>query len=198
MLIRVTTFHFFFFFFYYTSFILFFPTVATLSDFGDQSCKAEAEKELCSLTISHFTDIHLSLCKSDTSPSQLLKPFLCSSAFAHSIDTITTIMTSHEHSRLALEVLHYIFPLIVLGYFLVATSISICTLQSLKSQPRKIPRKPWLILQGFIFGLYLAEGLMLLSNTIFQDASSSSKDANVGLGLNYKLGVRTSQCCTTI
>ena len=79
------------------------------------------------------------------------------------------------------QALHYIAPALVLGYFLIATAISACTLQNLK--PRGTgPRKILVPLVCLVTISCLVESCMLLTDTAttaVNDARHSSTDSNV-------------------
>ena len=91
----------------------------------------------------------------------------------------TASMESYGQTVDVLRVLHYIFPTIILAYYLVAQSVSICTLQSLRCSGRQTNRKPILVLQVTVLALYAIEASMLTLDTLLNNASNSSRDSNV-------------------
>lgn len=79
-----------------------------------------------------------------------------------------------------LQLLHYIAPALVLGYYLIATMISVCTLQNQK--PGGIsPRRVLVSLVSLVVISYLVESCMLLTDTTINGARQSSTDSNVSI-----------------
>lgn len=79
------------------------------------------------------------------------------------------------------NVLYFIVPATVLTYYILASMISTCTLQNMKARPGKTPFKVllWLmILVALSFGI---EALMLIVDTIDNEARYSSTGSNVRL-----------------
>lgn len=91
-----------------------------------------------------------------------------------------------------LQSLHYLAPALVLAYFLIATAISICTLQNLKAS-RTGPRKILLSLLSLVVISFMVEACMLLTDTAVNGADHSSTDSNVSfLPRIYKSGSQSS------
>lgn len=83
---------------------------------------------------------------------------------------------SHELQH-ALHVVHYVSPAAIIAYYVLAVTVSTCTLQNLKT--RTSPRK---ILIGFtcmILLSYAVEACMLLIDTLANHGQFSSTDSNV-------------------
>ena len=77
-----------------------------------------------------------------------------------------------------LQYLRYIVPAAVLAYFLIARTISACTLQNLKASGTG-PRKVLLPLASLVTVSFLVDSCMLLMDTAFNGARYSSTDSNV-------------------
>ncbi|KAL9070382.1 MAG: hypothetical protein Q9161_004941 [Pseudevernia consocians] len=77
-----------------------------------------------------------------------------------------------------LQLLHYIAPALVLLYYLIATTISVCTLQNLKPGTTS-PRRVLVSLVSLVVISYLVESCMLLTDTTINGARQSSTDSNV-------------------
>ena len=88
-------------------------------------------------------------------------------------------MESAEHGRDALRVLHYVFPAVLLTYYIVSQIVSICTLQNLQSRGCKIKRRPIVLLQCTVLILYTVEALLLVLDSLLSNPSNSSTDGNV-------------------
>lgn len=83
-----------------------------------------------------------------------------------------------DHMR---NVLHYLVPATVFIYYILASTISTFTLQNMKTRPYETPFKIllWLmILVALSFGI---EALMLIVDTISNEACYSSTGGNVRL-----------------
>ena len=79
-----------------------------------------------------------------------------------------------------LHALHYIAPALVLGYFLITTTISVCTLQNRKASATG-SRKVILPLVSLVVTLFLVESCMLSIDTVLNHARQSSTDSNVSI-----------------
>lgn len=82
----------------------------------------------------------------------------------------------------ALRLLYYIFPAIILAYYFITQSISVCcSLQTCRSQNRKIQRKPLVVLHAAILATYAIEVTLLVFETLFDHPNSFSSDSKVSL-----------------
>ena len=88
-----------------------------------------------------------------------------------------------KHQQHFLQWLHYIAPALVLLYYLIATTISVCTLQNLKPGTTS-PRRVLLSLVSLVVISYLVESCMLLTDTTINGARQSSTDSNVSTSPN--------------
>ena len=77
-----------------------------------------------------------------------------------------------------LQCLHYVVPATVFAYFLLARTISACTLQNLKVSSTG-PCKVLLPLASLVMVSFLVESCMLLTDTAINGARYSSTDSNV-------------------
>ena len=77
------------------------------------------------------------------------------------------------------NVLYYIVPATVLTYYILASTISTCTLQNMKSNTGKMPFKVLLWLMVLVMLSFGAEALMLIVDTIGNEAHYSSTASNV-------------------
>lgn len=78
----------------------------------------------------------------------------------------------------ALRILHYLSPIAVLAYFMLAGIVSFCTLQSLKASGVG-PRKAILWLMSLVLLSYVVEACMLLTDTLANHARHSTTGTNV-------------------
>lgn len=102
--------------------------------------------------------------------------------------TMTAVVAAAEQQQRFLQALHYIAPALVLAYFLVAATVSICTLQNLKAS-RSGPRRILVCLVSLIVVSFLVESCMLLTDTAVNGARHSSTDGNVSaFSIDHKLG----------
>lgn len=83
-----------------------------------------------------------------------------------------------ERLRHGLELLHYLSPVAVFAYYLLATTVSVCTLQSLNVSTTG-PRKFILCFVSLVLLSYVLEACMLLTDTLANHALFSSTDTNV-------------------
>ena len=74
-------------------------------------------------------------------------------------------MDSVQQIQYANQVLHYTTPSLILLYYLVAATVSVCTLQSVKRPDEKKPRKPAIYVIIFIMIIYLGKASMLVFDT---------------------------------
>ncbi len=81
-----------------------------------------------------------------------------------------------------LQLLHYVAPALVLAYFLITTTISVCTLQHLRAWGAG-PRKVLTSLVSLVVISFLVESCMLLTDTAVNRARYSSTDSNVSIFL---------------
>lgn len=96
-------------------------------------------------------------------------------------------VTATEQQQPFLIALHYIAPALILVYFSVAVTVSVCTLQNLRAR-RAGPRKVLVCLVSLIVISFLVESCLLLADTAFYGAHHSSTDGNVSTFPNdYKL-----------
>ena len=79
-----------------------------------------------------------------------------------------------------LQSLRYLAPVIILGYFLASSTISICTLQNLKACGTA-PRKVLIMLVCMVVISFLVESCMLVTDTAINSARHSSTDSNVSV-----------------
>ena len=87
-------------------------------------------------------------------------------------------MVAIEPQQRVLKALHYIAPSSVFAYFLIATTISACTIQHLKGCTTG-PRKVLVSLLSLVVISFLVESCILLTDTAFYAARYSSTDTNV-------------------
>ena len=88
---------------------------------------------------------------------------------------------TESHHRID-AILHYFFPISILAYYIIASVISVCTLQKWRaSNGQGAPRKFSLGFEFSVLVSYVAEACLLLIDTIAKDAQNSSTDANVSL-----------------
>ena len=96
-----------------------------------------------------------------------------------------------DHTR---NVLYYVVPATVFIYYIVASTISIFTLQNMKVRPYETPFKVllWLmILVALSFGV---EALMLVVDTVSNEARYSSTGGNVRLFSHLAGLIKRSPC----
>ena len=87
-------------------------------------------------------------------------------------------MAATQQSQRWQRYLHYIAPALILAYYLIATSISACTLQNLKPCATG-PYKVLLPLVCLVVISFLVESCVLLIDTTVNGARHSSIDSNV-------------------
>lgn len=92
------------------------------------------------------------------------------------------------------NVLHYIVPTTVLTYYILASMISTCTLQNMKARPGKTPFKALLWLMILVVLSFGIEALMLIVDTIDNEARYSSTASNVRLFSHLAGHVKQSSC----
>lgn len=80
-----------------------------------------------------------------------------------------------------LPIMHYIYPTAIFLYWLLATSLSICTLQTQHSGPGLVPRKPIQILTGSAILTYFCQLGALLYTAFVAHGILAPQDAIVGL-----------------
>ena len=84
--------------------------------------------------------------------------------------------TGLHHMR---NMLYYLVPATVLTYYILASTISTCTLQNMKAHPGKTPFKVLLWLMILVLLSFVVEALMLIIDTIDDGARYSSTASNV-------------------
>ena len=84
--------------------------------------------------------------------------------------------TGLHHIR---NVLYCLVPATVLTYYILASTISTCTLQNLKAHAGKTPFKVLLWLMILVLMSFVVEALMLVVDTIDNGARYSSTASNV-------------------
>lgn len=89
-----------------------------------------------------------------------------------------------DRLRHGLEILHYLSPVAVFAYYLLAVTVSVCTLQNLNVSTTG-PRKFVLWFVSLVLLSYVLEACMLLTDTLANHAHFSSTDANVSWILAY-------------
>ncbi|CAD6570642.1 MAG: hypothetical protein ASARMPREDX12_003784 [Alectoria sarmentosa] len=87
-------------------------------------------------------------------------------------------MAATEQQQHFLQSLHYLAPALILIYFLIATTVSVCTLQNLKASGPG-PRKVLVSLVSLLVISFLVESCMLLTDTAINGARHSSTESNV-------------------
>ncbi|KAK4696240.1 hypothetical protein P7C71_g1638, partial [Lecanoromycetidae sp. Uapishka_2] len=75
--------------------------------------------------------------------------------------------------------LHYIAPTATLLFYLVATFISVVTLQNLKGVDRRVPRKTLLLIMSSVPVSYTIEAALLLADSFAIESGQSSVDGNI-------------------
>lgn len=96
-------------------------------------------------------------------------------------------VAAREQQQRFPTILHYLAPALVLAYFMLAVSVSTCTLQNLKTR-RAGPRKVLVCLVSLIVVSFLVESCMLLADSVVGGARHSSTHGNVSAFPNiYKL-----------
>ncbi len=88
-------------------------------------------------------------------------------------------MDSMQQMQYAIQVLHYAGPPVVLLYYLIAATISVCTLQSLKKPNERKPQKLAIHFMFFTMITYLGEASMLVFDTFNGETRRSTTDSNV-------------------
>ena len=99
-------------------------------------------------------------------------------ASSQSLVNTTDMATSTGLHRMR-NVLYYIVPATVLTYYVLASTISTCTLQNMKAHTGKMPFKVLLWLMILVMLSFGAEALMLTVDTIGNEARYSSTASNV-------------------
>ena len=89
-------------------------------------------------------------------------------------------MAAAREQQRFLQVLHYLAPASVLGYFLIATAISACKLQNLKASGTG-PRKVVIPLLCLVVVSFLVESCMLIIDTALSGAGHFSRDSIVSV-----------------
>ena len=84
--------------------------------------------------------------------------------------------TGLHHMR---YVLYYLVPATVLTYYILASTISTCTLQNMKAHPGQTPFKVLLWLMILVLLSFMVEALMLIVDTVYNGARYSSTASNV-------------------
>ena len=92
------------------------------------------------------------------------------------------------------NVLYYIVPATVLTYYILASMISTCTLQDMKARPTKTPFKVLLWLMILVVLSFGVEALMLIVDTIDNEARYSSTGGNVRLFSHLAGHTKQSSC----
>ena len=77
------------------------------------------------------------------------------------------------------HMLVYVAPATILIYYILASTISTCTLQGLKSRAHSAPYRTLQWLTVLVLISFVAEALMLLIDSIYNQARYSSTDSNV-------------------
>ncbi len=91
---------------------------------------------------------------------------------------MVTDMAATDKLQQALQIVHYLSPAVVILYYILALTISICTLHNLDSS-RSRPRKILLRLTVVILLSYLVEVCLLVIDTLVNHGRLSSTDRNV-------------------
>lgn len=87
-------------------------------------------------------------------------------------------MDSIQQMQFAIQVLHYTGPPVVLFYYLIAATVSVCILQTLEKSERK-PQKLALYYMLFVMVTYIVEASMLVFDTFNNQPRRSTTDSNV-------------------
>ncbi len=103
-------------------------------------------------------------------------------------------MDSVQQMQYANRVLHYTTPSLILLYYLVAATVSVCTLQSLKRPDEKKPRKPAIYVMLSIMIIYLGEASMLVFDTFNSQSRRSTTDSNVSIHARQLSKPSTRDC----
>ncbi len=103
-------------------------------------------------------------------------------------------MDSVQQMQYANRVLHYTAPSLILLYYLVATTVSICTLQSLKRPDEKKSRNPAIYVVLSIMITYLGEASMLVFDTFNSQPRRSTTDSNVSIHARQLSKPTTRNC----
>lgn len=82
-----------------------------------------------------------------------------------------------------LQALHYTAPVLVLGYFLITSTISACTLHNLKASGTG-SRKVLISLVCVVVLSFLVDSCMLLADTALNGSRHSPGDSNVSILLH--------------
>jgi len=98
-----------------------------------------------------------------------------------------TVMAAAHQVHHICRALHYVAPAATLLCYLIATTISVLTLQNLKLNDRKVPRKTLFLLASSVLVSYMGEAAMLLVDTFMTHKASlqSSTDSNVSARLLF-------------
>lgn len=78
----------------------------------------------------------------------------------------------------ALYVLQYMSPVLVIAYYLLASTVSLCSLQKARSSGTS-PRKTLLWLMSLVALSYMVEACMLVLDSLANHARFSSTNSNV-------------------
>ena len=96
-----------------------------------------------------------------------------------------------DHMR---KVLYYVVPATVFIYYILASAISIFTLQNMKIRPYETPFKVLLWLMILVVLSFGVEALMLVVDTISNEARYSSTGSNVRLFSHLAGLIKRSSC----
>ncbi len=88
-------------------------------------------------------------------------------------------MDSIQQMQYVIQVLHYTGPSVVLLYYLVAATVSVCTLQSLKKPNQRKPQTLAIYFMLFTMMTYIGEASMLVFDTFNSQPRRSTTDSNV-------------------
>ena len=89
-------------------------------------------------------------------------------------------MAAARQQQRFLQALHYLAPVLILGYFLITTAVSACKLQNLKASGTG-PRKVVIPFVCLVVVSFLVESCMLIIDTAIGGACHSSTDSIVSL-----------------
>ena len=66
-------------------------------------------------------------------------------------------VSSHEQLCAAVKAIHYVAPWVILGYYVIAATVSVCTLQTItaKVKDHKAPRKLILWVMLLVMAIYV-------------------------------------------
>ena len=92
--------------------------------------------------------------------------------------TVAVDMTTTDRLDQALKIVHYVSPAVVIAYYLLAVTVSICVLHNL-TPSHTSPRRVLLGLMATVLFSYVVEACMLLIDTLANHGRFSTTDGNV-------------------